>query len=100
MALDKNRLQDAIIQGMRDSGFRVVAEDFGTAEEYGKMHVGESEKSGGELLAEIIASAVVDEVVANAEVSTTVPSGIPVTVDPNTGVGATTAAGSGTGGVE
>lgn len=99
MALDKNRLQNAIIEGMRDNGFRVVAEDFDSVEEYEKMHVGDTGKSGGKLLAGIIASAVVDEVVTNANVSTTVAAGIAVTVDPNTGVGATTGTGSGTGGV-
>jgi hypothetical protein len=45
------------------------------------------------------ALAIVNELTVDAEVSTTVSSGISVSVDPNTGIGATTGTGAGSGGI-
>jgi len=44
-----------------------------------------------------ICSAFVDYLTANAEITTTVATGITVSVDPNTGLGATTGTGTGSG---
>lgn len=60
---------------------------------------GTSDKGALELIIDAIAKATINEIKTNGVVSTTVATAIPVQVVVNTGTGATTAPGSGTGGI-
>lgn len=87
MALSKTRLLDAIINALDADGAYDDALDKAAARADSRVKLG------------IIIDAIIDEITTHADVSVTVASGIRLVVDPNSGQGATTGTGSGSGGI-
>lgn len=90
MALNKGRITAAALATLTAAGF-----------ELDKVPFLQTGKSAAEIMVDAIADAVVNEIKANAEVSTsvttTIAAAIPVQVVVATGTGATTAPGAGSG---
>lgn len=84
MAMNANALAKAIKNTLVSHGYVLDDDDA---------------KDECEAIWKLIAGKIISHIVNNAEVSTTVATGIAVQVDPTTGVGATTSSGMGTGGI-
>lgn len=88
MAINKTSIINGTISDLKELGFDPDAVIFK-----------ETGKSAIEWIIEKLTNHIINEITSNGEVSTTVATGIAVQVDPNTGLGATTSAGAGTGGI-
>lgn len=89
MALSKTRLADNVVNALEAAGAYADALNPAAAKADSKAKI------------KIITDAIIDEITTHAEVSTTVATGIPVSTTGTAAAqtGATTAPGSGTGGI-